>query len=37
VERLARLRFIYEQLRLCAGRVFADALDLQLLPKVGYA
>jgi transposase len=37
VERLARIRFIYEQLRLCEALVFADELDIHLLPKVGYA
>jgi putative transposase len=37
VERLARIRFVYEQLRLCEALVFADELDIHLLPKVGYA
>jgi putative transposase len=37
VERLARIRFVYEQLRLEEALVFADELDIQLLPKVGYA
>ena len=37
VERLARIRFVYEQLRLWEAMVFADELDIQLLPKVGYA
>jgi transposase len=37
VERLARIRFVYEQLRLCETIVFADELDIHLLPKVGYA
>jgi putative transposase len=37
VERLARIRFVYEQLRLGEALVFADELDIQLLPKVGYA
>ena len=37
VERLARIRFVYEQLRLWEALVFADELDIQLLPKVGYA
>jgi transposase len=37
VERLARIRFLYEQLRLWEALVFADELDLHLLPKVGYA
>ena len=37
VERLARIRFVYEQLRLGEALVFADELDIQLLPKVGCA
>jgi putative transposase len=37
VERLARIRFVYEQLRLWETLVFADELDIQLLPKVGDA
>lgn len=37
VDRLARIRFVYEQLRLCERLVFADELDIHLLPKVGYA
>jgi putative transposase len=37
VNRLARIRFIYEQLRPCEAMVFADELDIHLLPKVGYA
>jgi transposase len=37
VERLARLRLVYEQLRRWEAMVFADALEMQLLPKVGYA
>jgi hypothetical protein len=36
-ERLARIRFVYEQLRLWEALVFADELDISLLPKVGYA
>jgi putative transposase len=36
VDRLARIRFVYEQLRLWEALVFADELDIQLLPKVGY-
>jgi putative transposase len=36
-DRLARIRFVYEQLRLCEALVFADELDIHLLPKVGYA
>jgi Winged helix-turn helix len=35
VVRLARIRFVYEQLRLCAALVCADELDIHLLPKVG--
>src|SRR5262249_46308358 len=37
VERLARLRFVYEQLPRWEALVFADELDIHLLPKVGYA
>jgi transposase len=37
VDRLARLRFVYEQLRLWETIVFADELEIHLLPKVGYA
>jgi DDE superfamily endonuclease/Winged helix-turn helix len=37
VNRLARIRFIYEPLRLGEVMVCADALDMHLLPKVGYA
>ncbi|HXH08665.1 MAG TPA: IS630 family transposase [Alphaproteobacteria bacterium] len=37
VARLARIRCVYEQLRLWEALVFADELDIQLLPKVGYA
>jgi putative transposase len=37
VERLARIRFIYEQRRLWEAMVFADELDIHLLPKVGCA
>jgi putative transposase len=36
-DRLARIRFVYDQLRLCEALVFADELDIHLLPKVGYA
>ena len=35
--RLAQIRVVYEQLRLCEAMVFADELDIHLLPKVGYA
>jgi putative transposase len=37
VERLARIRFLFEQLTCGAAMVFADELDIQLLPKVGCA
>jgi putative transposase len=37
VERLARIRLVYEQLRPWEALVFADELDIHLLPKVGYA
>jgi putative transposase len=37
VERLARIRFVYERLQLWEAMVFADELDIHLLPKVGYA
>lgn len=37
VERLARLRFVYERLRRWEAIVFADELDIHVLPKVGYA
>ena len=37
VERWARLRFQAEQWQAHAGMVFADALDIHLLPKVGAA
>jgi putative transposase len=37
VDRLARIRWVYEQLRLGEARVFADELDIHLRPKVGYA
>jgi putative transposase len=37
VNRLARIRFVCEQLKLNAAMVFADELDIQLLPKVGCA
>ncbi len=35
VDRLAWMRFVYEQLRLCEAMVFADELDIWLLPKIG--
>jgi transposase len=37
VERLARIRLIVEQLTRDEAMVFADELDIHLLPKVGYA
>jgi transposase len=37
VERLACIRFVDEQLRLCEALGCADELDMHLLPKVGYA
>jgi transposase len=37
VDRLARIRFVYEQLQMWEALVFADELDIHLLPKVGYA
>ena len=37
VARLARIRRVYEQLKCCEAMVFADELDIHLLPKVGCA
>jgi DDE superfamily endonuclease len=37
VERLARIRITFEQLKRSEAMVFADELDIHLLPKVGYA
>ena len=37
VERLARLRVTFEQLKCPKAMVFADQLDIHLSPKVGYA
>ncbi len=37
VSRLARIRWVFEQLKCCEALVFADELDIQLLPKVGCA
>src|SRR5918992_4829642 len=37
VQRLARIRFVYEQLRLGEAIVFADELDIHLRLKGGYA
>lgn len=36
VEKLARIRLAFEQLRTGAALFFADELDINLLPKVGY-
>jgi transposase len=36
VEKLARIRLAFEQLRAGATLFFADELDISLLPKVGY-
>jgi transposase len=36
VEKLARIRLAFEQLRVGAALFFADELDMSLLPKVGY-
>jgi transposase len=37
VNRLARIRWAFEQLKRCEAIVFADELDIHLLPKVGCA
>jgi putative transposase len=37
VDRLARIRWVFEQLHHYEAMVFADELDIHLLPKVGYA
>lgn len=37
VERLARIRSVFEHLKRCEAMVFADELDIHLLPKVGCA
>jgi putative transposase len=37
VTRLARIRWVFEQLKRCEAMVFADELDIHLLPKVGCA
>src|SRR4030095_2927865 len=36
VEKLARIRLAFEQLRAGVALFFADELDINLLPKVGY-
>jgi putative transposase len=37
IARLARIRYVFEQLKLWEALVFADELDIHLLPKVGCA
>ena len=37
VHRLAHIRYVFEQLKVCEALVFADELDIHLLPKVGCA
>jgi transposase len=37
VARLARIRYIFEQLKRCEAMVFADELAIHLLPKIGAA
>jgi putative transposase len=37
IERLARIRYVFEQLKLGEAMLFADELDIHLLPKVGCA
>jgi putative transposase len=37
VDRLARIRWVFEHLQRWEALVFADELDIHLLPKVGYA
>src|SRR5919106_6628928 len=37
VARSARIRWVYEQLKCCEAMMFADELDIHLLPKVGCA
>jgi putative transposase len=37
VTRLARIRHVFEQRKCCEAMVFADELDIHLLPKVGSA
>jgi putative transposase len=37
VERLAHIRYVFEQLKRCEAMVFADELDIHLWPKVGCA
>jgi hypothetical protein len=37
VDRLAHIRFVYEQLQRCEAMVCADELDIHLWPQVGCA
>jgi transposase len=37
IERLARIRFVFEHLQAGEAMIFADELDISLLPKVGAA
>ena len=37
VDRLTRIRYVFEHLKRCEAMVFADELDIHLLPKVGCA
>jgi putative transposase len=37
VDRLARIRYVFEPLKRCEAMLFADELDIHLLPKVGCA
>jgi hypothetical protein len=37
IDRLARIRWVFEQLHHSEAMVFADELDIHLLPNVGYA
>ncbi len=37
IDRLARIRWVFEQLKLGEALLFADELDIHLLPKVGCA
>jgi putative transposase len=37
IDRLARIRWVFEQVKRGEAMLFADALDIHLWPKVGYA
>jgi hypothetical protein len=37
ITRLARIRWVFEQLKVGEAMMFADELDIQLVPKVGWA